>query len=69
MHMCQVNCNYKRDNTDTTCPLCKKSEGTIEHMLRCEKANKFTLSKENSKAEWKVITEIYKKTKRIRKLQ
>ena len=64
MHMCQVNCNYKRDNTDTTCPLCKKSEDTIEHVLGCEKANKFTLSKENSKAEWKMITEIYKKNEK-----
>ena len=30
-------------------------------MLECEKAKKFTLSKENSKGEWKEITEIYRK--------
>ena len=22
LHMWQVNCNYKKDNTDTKCPLC-----------------------------------------------
>ena len=37
MHMWQVNYNYKRDNTDTKCPLCKKSEDTIEHVLECKK--------------------------------
>ena len=58
LHMWQVNCNYERDNTDTKCPLCKKSEDTIEHVTECEKAKKFTLSKENSKGEWEEITEI-----------
>ena len=51
------------DNTDTKCPLCKKSEDTTEHVLKCEKANKFTLSKENCKGEWEEIIEIYGKTK------
>ena len=32
-HMLQVNCNYKKDNTNTICPLCKKSEDTTEHLL------------------------------------
>ena len=62
--MWQVNCNYKRDNTDTKCPLYKKSEDTIEHVLECERAKKFTLSKENSKGEWEKITEIYGKNKK-----
>ena len=48
LHMWQGNCNCKRDNIDTKCPLCKKSEDTREHVLECEKAKKFTLSKENS---------------------
>ena len=60
LHMWQVSCNYKRDNTDTKCPLCKKSEDTTEHVLECEKDKK-TLSKENSKGEWEEITEIYRK--------
>ena len=44
-----MNCNYKRDNTDTKFPLCKKSKDTTEHVLECEKAKKLTPSKENSK--------------------
>ena len=59
--MWQVSCNYKSDNADTKCPLCKKSEDTAEHVLECEKDNKFTISKENSKGEWEKITEIYRK--------
>ena len=60
-----MNCNYKRDNTYTKCP---KSEDTTEHVLECEKAKKFTLSKENSKEEWEEITEIYRKNKKKREL-
>ena len=40
--MWEVNCNYKRDNTDTKCLLCKESKGITEHVLECDKANKFT---------------------------
>ena len=65
-HKWQVNCNYKRDNTDTKCPLCKKSEDTTEHVLEWEKVNSFTLSKENSKGGWEEITEIYRKNKEKR---
>ena len=49
-------------------PLIKKSEDTTEHVLECEKAKKFTLSKENSKGEWEEITEIYRKNKNEREL-
>ena len=56
--MWQVNCNYKRDNTHTKCPLCKKSEDTTEHMLEREKAEKFSLSKQNSKREWEEIRDL-----------
>ena len=49
LHMWQANSNHKRDNTDTKCPLCTKSEDTTEHVLQCKKAKKLTLSKENSK--------------------
>ena len=51
-----MNCNYKRGKTK--CPFCQKSEDTTEHVLECEKAKKFTLSKENNKGEWEEITEI-----------
>ena len=33
-------------------------------MLECEKARKFTISKENSKGEWEEITEIYRENKK-----
>ena len=49
--MWQVNYNQGRDNTDTKCPICKKSEDTTEHVLEYEKVKTFTLSKENSKGE------------------
>ena len=65
-HLWQVNCNYKMDNTDTKCPLCKKSEDSTEHVLEREKANNFTLSKENSKRKLEEITEIYRKNKKKR---
>ena len=58
LHMWHMNCNYKRDNTDTKCPLCKKSEDTTGHVLECEEVKKFTLRKENRKGEWEEITEI-----------
>ena len=68
LHMWQVNCNYKTHNTDTECPFCQKSEDTTKHVLECEKAKKFTLSKENSKEEQEETTEIYKKNKKNREL-
>ena len=64
--MWQMNCNYKRDNTNTKCPLCKKSQDNTEHVLKCGKAKKFALTKENSKGEWKEITEIQRKNKKKR---
>ena len=33
LHMWQVKCNCKRDNTDTKCQLCQKSKDTTEHVL------------------------------------
>ena len=65
-HLWQVNCNYKMDNTDTKCPLCKKSEDSTEHVLEREKAKNFTLSKGNSKRKLEEITEIYRKNKKKR---
>ena len=63
-----MNCNYKRGDTDTKCPLCKRSKDTTEHLLECEKVKKFTLSKEKSKGEWEEITDIYRKNKKKREL-
>ena len=68
LHMWRVSCNCKRDNTDTKCPLCKKSEDTTEHVLECEKDKKSTLSKQNSNREQKEKTKIYRKNKKKREL-
>ena len=64
LHMWQLKCNYKRNNTDTKCSLCKKSD----HVLECEIAKKFTLSKENRKGEWENMTEIYGKNKKKKEI-
>ena len=66
--MWQMTCNIKRDNTDTQCPLCKKSEDTTGQVLECEKDKMFILSEENNKGEWAEITEIYRKIKKKREL-
>ena len=68
LHIWQVYCNYKRDNAETKCLLCKKLEDTTVHVLECEKAKKFTLNKENSNREWEEITDI-EKLKRREKLE
>ena len=68
LHMWQESCMYKRDNTDTKCLLCKKSEDTTEHVLECEKNKKSPLSKESNKEEWELIIEIYRKNKKKREL-
>ena len=64
LHMWQLKCNYKRNNADTKCSLCKKSD----HVLECEIAKKFTLSKENRKGEWENMTEIYGKNKKNKEI-
>ena len=64
--MRQVNCNYKRNNTETKFALCKESEDTTEHGLECKNAIKFTPSKQKSKGEWQEIIKIYKKTEKKR---
>ena len=61
-----MNCNYKRDNTDTKCRLCEKLEDTTQHVLEYEKAKRFTFNKENNKGEWEEITEIYRKNKKLK---
>ena len=68
LHMWQVSSKYKRNNTDTKRPLCKKTKDTTAHVLECQKDEKFTLIKENSKGEREKITEIYRKNKKKREL-
>ena len=60
------NFNCKRYSTDKKSPIHKKLEGTTEHVLECQKANKFTLSEENNNGEHEEITEFYRKNKKKR---
>ena len=36
LHMWDVKKNYPKNDTDTICPICRKKEDTIEHVLDCE---------------------------------
>ena len=64
-HILELN---RKCETSLCKPLCKKSEDTTEHVLECEKAKKFTLSKENIKGEWVELTEIYKENRKNREV-
>ena len=44
LHTWQINCNYKKENTDT-----EESEDTAKHVVECEKAIRFTFSKKKNK--------------------
>ena len=37
--MWNTKCNYKRNESDTTCPLCKTEEDTTEHIMVCKEGN------------------------------
>ena len=36
LHMRNTKCNYKRNKSDITCPLCKTEEDTAEHIMVCQ---------------------------------
>ena len=39
LHMWNTKCNYKTNESDTTCPLCKTEEDTTEHIMVCKEGN------------------------------
>ena len=64
--MWNTTCNYKRNESDTICLLCK-TEDTIEHIMVCQEGdNTFNLLDENEK-DWEKIVAIYKNNKETRK--
>ena len=66
LHMCNTKCNYKRNEIDTTCPLCKTEEDTTEHIMACEEGNNtYNLLDENEK-DWEKIVAIYTNNKENR---
>ena len=58
LHIWQVSCNNKRDNTNAKCPFCQKIRGNNNMCQNVEKI------KSSHKGEWKEITEIYRKNKK-----
>ena len=66
LHMWNTKCNYKRNESDTTCPLCKTEEDTTEHIMVCQEGNNtYNLLDENEK-DWEKIVTIYKNNKENR---
>ena len=50
LYMWNTKCNYKRNESDTTCPLCKTEEDTTEHIMVCQEGNNlYNLLDENEK--------------------
>ena len=66
LHLWNKKYNYKRNELDTTCPLCKKEEDTTERIMICQKGNDtYNLLDENEK-DWEKIVAIYKNNKENR---
>ena len=67
--MWNTKCNYKRNESDTTCPLCKTEEENIEDIMVCQEGNNtYNLLDENEK-DWEKqlqYTTIIKKIGKIR---
>ena len=39
LYMWNTKCNYKRNESDTTCVLCRTEEDTTEHIMICQDGN------------------------------
>ena len=63
--MWNTKCNYKRNESDTTCPFCQTGD-TTEHIMVCQEGNNtYNLLVENEK-DWEKIVAIYKNSKENR---
>ena len=64
LHMRNTKCNYKRNESDTTCPLCRTEEDSTEHILVClEGNNTYNLLDENEKDWERIVTQIHKENR------
>ena len=64
--MWNTKCNYKRNESDTTCPFCQTEGDTTEHIMVCQEGNNtYNLLVENEK-DWEKIVAIYKNSKENR---
>ena len=64
--MWNTKCNYKRNQSDTTCPLCKTEEDNIVDIMVCQEGNNtYNLLDKNEK-NWEKIVAIYNNNKENR---
>ena len=71
LHMWDVKKNYPKNDTDTTCPICRKEEDTTEHVLDCEvelEKVKHMIGSSNINL-WKQILKTFRDNKNKRKAQ
>ena len=48
LHMWNIKCNYKRNESDTACYLCRKEKSTTEHVMVChERHNAYNIFNKN----------------------
>ena len=64
--MCNTKCNYKRNESDTACPLCKTEEDTTEHIMVCQEGNNAYNSLDENEKDWDKIVAIHKNNKENR---
>ena len=57
--------NYKRNESDTTCLLCKTEEDTTEHMMVCHEGNNTYNLLDGNEKDWGKIVAIIKNNKEI----
>ena len=67
--MQQVSCNYKRENTETKCPLCKKSEVPQSICWNVKKIKSSHLVKKTARENGKRLQRFIEKIKRRENLQ
>ena len=70
LHMWDVKQNYPKNDTDTTCPICREEEDTTEHVLNCKvelEKVKHTIGSSNIN-HWKQILKIFRDNKNKRKV-
>ena len=49
LHIWNTKCNFKRNESDKTCPLCITEEDTTDEIMVCQKQNTYNLLNENEK--------------------
>ena len=66
LHMWDLEKNYKKEEEQTLCPLCKIEEYKTEHVLRCgrDTDRKQRNIKNNTEEEWEEVVQIYRENKR-----